>query len=389
MSTPRLRMEGITKRFGNREVLHGIDLDVYPGEFVTLVGPSGCGKTTLLRILAGALEPDGGRVWLDGRDITRLPAHQRNMGMVFQSFALFPHLTVAQNIEFPLKIRRVDPAQRARRVQEALAMVGLTEWARAYPRQLSGGQQQRVGLARAMVYEPRVLLFDEPLSNLDAKLREELRHEIAHLVRQREITAVYVTHDQQEALALSDRVAVMRDGAIRQLGSPQAIYYDPRDRFVATFIGNFNALEVEVDGDGRAHLPGGGGSLDSPLLRGSRGIQVLYIHPQHLRLMPAGPEAAANYLAGRVVEAAFVGARMEFLVELGREDSGAVVKVHQVLENGAPQVPVAVGTPVWVYFDPGGWRRLEEDGPPPLDRPPGQEGAVAEEGERERQAGGA
>ncbi|MCS7234456.1 MAG: ABC transporter ATP-binding protein [Armatimonadota bacterium] len=237
-----VRLEGVTKRFGAVLAVDSVDLHVPPGKLVTLLGPSGCGKTTTLRLVAGLERPTAGRVWIADEDVTDLPAARRGVTMVFQSYALFPHLTVFENVAYGLRVQRLPAAEVRRRVMEALELVGLPETAERYPAQLSGGQQQRVALARALVMQPRVLLFDEPLSNLDAKLRRRVRAEIRMLQQRLGITSLYVTHDQAEALALSDVVVVMNQGRVEQVGIPEEVYRRPRTRFVADFIGEANLL---------------------------------------------------------------------------------------------------------------------------------------------------
>ena len=231
---------GIRKTFGATVALESLDLDLQPGELVSLLGPSGCGKTTALRIAAGFEVPDAGIVSLSHRDITRTPAHQRNMGMVFQSYSLFPNLTVAQNIEFGLRNRKIEKAKRLTRVGEMLELVQLDDLGKRYPHQLSGGQQQRVALARALAVQPEVLLLDEPLSALDAKVRSTLRDEIRRIQTELKTTTLFVTHDQEEALAISDRIGVMSNGQLEQLGTPEDIYLRPASPFVARFVGSIN-----------------------------------------------------------------------------------------------------------------------------------------------------
>ena len=244
MSSAAIRLEEVTKTFDGKVVaVDAVTLDIRAGEFFSLLGPSGCGKTTSLRMIAGFELPDSGRVHVAGRDITDLPVHKRDMGMVFQSYALFPHRTVAENVAFGLRMRDVPKPEIARRVASALAQVALTGLEERKPGQLSGGQQQRVALARALVIEPRVLLCDEPLGALDRKLRQQMQFELKELQQRLGVTLVFVTHDQEEALAMSDRIAVMNKGRVEQIGAPTEIYERPRTRFVADFIGEINLLD--------------------------------------------------------------------------------------------------------------------------------------------------
>ena len=242
-----LQLTDIRKIFDTFVALRGVSLEIARGEFVTLLGPSGCGKTTTLNLIAGFIEADGGEIMIGGRPVTGIPSHKRNLGMVFQNYALFPHLTVFDNIAFGLKMRRVERAEIARRVDRALALVRMPGLERRYPKQLSGGQQQRVALARALVIEPAILLLDEPLSNLDAKLREEMRVELREIQREVGITTVFVTHDQEEALVMSDRIAVMNCGMVEQVGTPAEIYERPATNFVAQFVGESNCFRGHVE----------------------------------------------------------------------------------------------------------------------------------------------
>jgi putative spermidine/putrescine transport system ATP-binding protein len=330
MTNVRLALEHIGKSWGRLPALTGISLQVRRGMFLSLLGPSGCGKTTLLRVVAGTLAPDGGRVVVDNIDVTRVPTYRRNMGMVFQSFALFPHLSVAANVAFPLQVRRLPRSEQRERVAEALRMVHLDALAERFPRELSGGQQQRVGLARAIVYRPTILLLDEPLSNLDASLREEMRLEISQVTRQLGITAVYVTHDQREALALSDAIAVMNHGRIVQFGTPEEIYRLPADDFVARFVGYANAIPVRIAG-GRARIETDGNVLTTPHLS-LTGAATAFIHASAVVLEPEisnGP----NRLPCTVSDAAFMGDHVEYVL---RQEAGTQLKAR------AP-----VGTPIF------------------------------------------
>jgi spermidine/putrescine ABC transporter ATP-binding subunit len=241
-----MRIENVKHRFDDFWALRGITLDVQPGEFLTLLGPSGSGKTTLLRVISGMLYPTEGRLLIGGQDMTRIPPQKRNMGFVFQNYALFPHMTVFDNVAFPLKLRKVKKQEIATRVQDALRLVELEGLDRRYPGQLSGGQQQRVSLARAVVFRPTVLLMDEPLGSLDKRLRQQLQIELRRLQREINVTAIYVTHDQEEAFSMSDRIAVMHQGEIAQLGAPPDIYRAPVTPFIANFVGDLNRFEGEL-----------------------------------------------------------------------------------------------------------------------------------------------
>lgn len=239
-----LQLKNITKSFDGTEVLKGIDLDVHRAEFITLLGASGCGKTTTLRIIAGLDNPDGGSVMLEGQDITALEPNKRNVNTVFQNYALFPHMNVADNVGYGLKIKKVPKAEITKRVQDALRLVQLEEYGKRMPDQLSGGQRQRIAIARAVVNEPKVLLLDEPLGALDLKLRRQMQLELKRLQKQLGITFIYITHDQEEAINMSDRIAVMNQGVLEQLGTPNEIYYRPRTSYVADFVGNANILRA-------------------------------------------------------------------------------------------------------------------------------------------------
>ncbi|WP_439816309.1 ABC transporter ATP-binding protein [Zavarzinia sp. CC-PAN008] len=290
-----VRLERVSKVYGTHHAARDVDLEIGDGEFVTLLGASGSGKTTCLRMIGGFVQPTSGRVLFGGRDVTHVPPNRRDTGMVFQQYALFPHLTVAQNVAFGLKVRRLPTAEVRRRTEEALRLVRLSALGERYPSQLSGGQKQRVALARAVVINPRVLLLDEPLGALDQKLREELQGEIKRVQQTLNITAVFVTHDQGEALGLSDRVAVMHDGGIVQVDTPDALYRRPANRYVAGFIGRMNFLDVQVeatDGDfARVSLPHHPGlQLEATVGSGLRpgGNAVLAIRPEHVRLAEPG-----------------------------------------------------------------------------------------------------
>src|ERR1700690_1989615 len=282
--------DGVSKNFGDVKALDNVSLAVGRGEFMTLLGPSGCGKTTLLKLAAGFLGPDSGTIAIDGKCVNDVPTYKREIGMMFQNYALFPHMSVAENVAYGLKTRRVRRQERRRRGGEARAMVKLKGLENRKPRQLSGGQQQRVALARALIINPTVLLLDEPFSALDKNLRASMQVELREIQRKLNVTTIFVTHDQSEALSLSDRLAVMSEGRIRQLGTPQEIYRQPCDRFVASFIGDANVLRGRLDGIEGAHVVVAIGAVRvkvplGPLLDVAASAPVdLYVRPEHLRV---------------------------------------------------------------------------------------------------------
>ncbi|MEV8251712.1 ABC transporter ATP-binding protein [Microbacterium sp. NPDC076768] len=312
----RVELQGIVKSFGGNRVLHGVDLDIAPGEFVSLLGPSGCGKTTLLRVLAGLEGADEGAVFLDGGDVSRVSTNKRDIGMVFQSYSLFPHLRVSENTAFGLRRRGVGKAESARRAVDALALVGLSDFADRFPHQLSGGQQQRVALARALVTEPKVLLLDEPLSALDAKVRVQLRDEIRRIQLRLGITTVFVTHDQEEALAVSDRIAVMNSGRIEQIGSPEELYTMPSTAGVAAFVGLSSIVSGVAEGD---HVVVWGQQL--PLQSPADGPVDVYLRPENV-YFASEADAATEAL---VEESTFLGSMRRTLV---RTEAGELVRVQ-------------------------------------------------------------
>ncbi|HET8601254.1 MAG TPA: ABC transporter ATP-binding protein [Segeticoccus sp.] len=293
-----VRIEGLHRHFADVHALDGLDLVLHPGELVALLGPSGCGKTTALRIVAGLDEPDAGRVVVGDRDVTHVPANRRDMGMVFQAYSLFPHLTAQQNVEFGLKLRRVDRAKRAERARHMLELVGLGSQANRYANQLSGGQQQRVALARALAIEPSVLLLDEPLSALDAKVRAQLREEIRRVQLEVGTTTLFVTHDQEEALSISDRVGVMNKGQLEQLATPEELYTAPATEFVAEFVGLMNRVPCRVEG-GRTSVLGTTVSVREGSVGSGEGAAL--VRPEHLEVEP-DPAGDA-----RVVSVSFLG----------------------------------------------------------------------------------
>jgi spermidine/putrescine ABC transporter ATP-binding subunit len=315
MARPVVELVGCTRDYGGIRAVAGLDLVVYEGELLSLLGPSGCGKTTTLNLIAGFVPPSTGRVRIDGQDVTDRPAHQRRLGVVFQSYALFPHLSVFENVAFGLRERRTPRAEIERRVRASLALVRLDTRAEHRPAQLSGGMQQRVALARALVYEPRVLLLDEPLAALDKKLREEMRSELREIQRSVGITTVFVTHDQSEALGLSDRIAVMHRGRIEQLGTPREIYERPATRFVAEFIGASSVLRGRATAADRVTLTGGEAVrvLGVAGLRAGEAVE-LAIRPERIRLADGEGE---NVMVGRVISAVYQGLQTELTVEIG------------------------------------------------------------------------
>jgi len=314
-----IRIENLTKRFGDSIALHSLNLAIGPGEIFFLLGPSGCGKTTLLRSIAGFYPPDAGRIFFGGEDVTSLPPHQRNTGMMFQSYALWPHMTVAENVAFGLEERRVARPELDRRVSAALDSVKMGEYAARKINQLSGGQQQRVALARAMVIRPRCLLLDEPLSNLDTKLRIEMRGEIRRICKEAGLTAIYVTHDQKEALSVGDRIAVMEAGHIRQAGAPAEIYRQPVSRFVADFMGETNFIDGTVEAPGSIVRVKTSLGLFSATAHGwqpQAGQRVvLSMRPETLRLQTSAPPI--NSIPGSIRERVYLGEMAQYRFAAG------------------------------------------------------------------------
>jgi putative spermidine/putrescine transport system ATP-binding protein len=313
VARPYLVLGGLTKRFGDSLAVNGLDLSIRKGEFVTLLGPSGCGKTTTLQMIAGFVEPTSGSVTLDGQDLLRVPPRARGLGIVFQSYALFPHMTVAGNVAFGLEMRGLPRRERETRVREALALVSLEPFAARLPRQLSGGQQQRVALARALVIRPSLLLLDEPLSNLDAKLREGMRDELRAIQRQTGATTILVTHDQAEAMALSDRIVVMNRGRAEQVAGPQDLYARPATPFVAQFLGRINLLPGTIRHEsGSFQLQIGDTCLALPC-SGGEGPVTVGIRPERVTFARTGESG----LSGRVLGCVFQG--HEWLFRVGTE----------------------------------------------------------------------
>ena len=323
-----LTLDRLTKRFGDHIAVNGISLEVAKGEFVSLLGPSGCGKTTTLQMIAGFLDLTDGAIRLDGRDLARVKPAERGLGIVFQSYALFPHMTAAENVAFGLEMRKVERAEREKRVSEALALVGLAGYEDRFPRRMSGGQQQRVALARAIVIKPQVLLLDEPLSNLDAKLREEMQIELRQIQRNLGTTTILVTHDQHEAMALSDRIVVMNRGVIEQVGTPLETYEKPASAFVAQFLGKTNefAGDIEGEGDHRVVRVGEHRHAAAPSPGGPVTVSV---RPERIAFAPAGTPG----LAGRVEARIFQG--NHWLYQIATEAGRATL----IRQNDGSAVP--------------------------------------------------
>jgi len=352
----QVELSNVVKNFGSFRAVDDVSLRIADGDLITLLGPSGCGKTTTLRMIAGLFRPDSGRIAIAGDDVTLVPPHKRDVAMVFQNYALFPHLTVFENVVFGLRTRKVkDPELLRRKAREVLDIVRLENVEDRYPRQLSGGQQQRVSLARALIVNPRVMLFDEPLSNLDAKLRVQTRTEIRTLLKSLNITAVYVTHDQEEALAISDHIAVMNKGRIEQITTPRNLYDRPETRFVAEFIGNSNLFEgrVEAGAGGEISvatddgfkvtlpLPEAGGRAWAP---GDR--MMLLLRSECLRVRAAGDRPEPNAVTGRMLEKSFLGSIIRYRIGL---DNGRCLTLDTHPEE---EVALPEGRPVEVFWNP-------------------------------------
>jgi iron(III) transport system ATP-binding protein len=342
MQAAGVRLESVGKRYGNQWVVRGVSLDIKQGEFFTFLGPSGCGKTTLLRIVAGFVAPDEGAVYLDDQPVNHVPPWRRDIGLVFQNYALWPHLSVFENVAFGLRERKVARGDIDGRVAAALEQVDLAGTEKRSPSQLSGGQQQRVALARTLVIQPRVLLLDEPLSNLDAKLRIEMRLELLKLQRDLGLTTIYVTHDQEEALAMSTRIAVMKDGKIIQDGKPREIYEQPAGRFVAAFLGHANLFSGQVITSTEAHFEvdvGGGfivrgGRLPASILPRCGEIVFFSVPPEAVDLqeLAGAVTKGVNHIEGQVIAAAYRGSLVEYEIAAGDQ----AIKAHVVNPKGKP-----------------------------------------------------
>jgi putative spermidine/putrescine transport system ATP-binding protein len=344
----KLHAQGLSKAYGASMALQPLELKVYSGELLALLGPSGSGKTTLLQVICGLIEPTGGRLIIDGRDETNKPVNKRDIGVVFQNYALFPHLTVRENVSFPLQMRKIAAADLREKVEATLAMVGLSDFGSRFPRELSGGQQQRVALARCLVYQPSLILMDESLSALDRKLRENMQVEIKRLHRETGATIIFVTHDQEEALALADRICLMNEGRIEQLGTPEDMYEQPRSAFVADFIGISNVMRGRVQSGGMIRTDDG--SLPLPDGCDARAGQdgALIVRPEKM-LLCAVDEA---FVSGRVEETIYAGSETKLLVRLAR---GTLITVRR--QAGLPGV--AIGEHVSIRWDKQQARLLE------------------------------
>ena len=332
-----VELKNVTVRYGRTVALDDVSIEVETGELYFLLGPSGCGKTTLLRTVAGFVDPDAGEVLFDGKPVNDVPPYARNTGMVFQNYALWPHMTVEENVAYGLRVRKVETEERTRRVAKVLAVVGLSQLGARRPAELSGGQQQRVALARALVIEPRVVLFDEPLSNLDAKLRAEMRLELRELIKQAGLTGIYVTHDQNEALTMADRVAVLRDGKLVQVDAPRALYESPADEFVGTFVGEANVIEGVVSQLTRDSILvstplGSVRLLDAPRLTEGNAVTVLF-RPEEISTTSGDGKGLG--FQGEVKRVSYAGDSETLTVAVG--DAAVTLKLF------APSRPTRIG----------------------------------------------
>lgn len=361
-----LQTEGLTRRFGQTLAVDGVNISVERGEFVSVLGPSGCGKTTLLRLIAGFITPSEGRLSIAGRDVTNAPPYLRSCGLVFQNYALFPHLTVFENVAYGLRARRVGKVEVARRVHDVLEMVRLTDKVKQHPKMLSGGQQQRVAIARALVTRPEILLLDEPLSNLDALLRNEMRVEIKRLIDQTSATTILVTHDQQEALSLADRVLILRNGRLQQVGAPEEIYERPRTASVATFMGTVNLFAVLESAPtavpGRFAVTAEGGiraeaTRVDPAGRTANG-QLFCVRPDRIRMQHAGSRDSShvNVCRGTVTQRFYMGNAVQYIVVVGDLTFNVL---HQVSAGDA----YTIDDDVELAWDASSALLVDRDGP--------------------------
>ncbi len=342
----RVRLKDVAKRFGSVVAVERVDLEIEKGEFFFLLGPSGCGKTTLLRTIAGFYRPERGRVFFDDRDVTDVPPEKRNTGMVFQNYALWPHMTVWQNVEYGLSMRNVTHGKRTERIHRALQMVRMEAYRDRSPNQLSGGQQQRVALARALVIEPDVVLLDEPLSNLDARLRLEMREQIQALHRSLGITMIYVTHDQKEALAMADRIAVMNAGRVVQSGAPRTLYSQPANRFVADFIGEINLIS------GRVVQLGEKIGVETPIgiLYGRQGYDgirredrvLCAIRPEAMDFLEGRPGEADHVVTGTIRDTVYLGETEQYVLDLPGGTQVKLADGHPLVQKASPDDLVSI-----------------------------------------------
>jgi putative spermidine/putrescine transport system ATP-binding protein len=333
-TSPMIHLDGISKVYGDFTALHQTEIRVRRGEFLTLLGPSGSGKTTILNLISGAVGATAGRIFIDGRDVTAVPARERGIGMVFQNYALMPHMSVFDNIAYPLKIRKLPKNEIVNKVQDVLARVGLTGFEARKPRQLSGGQQQRVGIARCIVYSPKIILMDEPLGALDKNMRDQMQEEIKRLHTELGTTIVYVTHDQEEALNLSDAVCLMENGRVGQIGPPEELYFAPVSTFAAQFIGESNLFDVVPVGDGLLRAPDG--TTFRPARSATLGNKVL-VRPEKLRIISEErlPAGGVNTLSGEVDHVSFVGGMTRLTV---RTANGTTFVAKGISERAALRV---------------------------------------------------
>ena len=340
----KVSVQTLKKQFGSSIAVSDFSLEIADGELVALLGPSGCGKTTTLRMIAGFIDPTAGTIFIGDKDVTQVPVHKRNTGMVFQRYALFPHMTVAENVAFGMEMHKVPAAAREVRIRAALDMVRMTQLRDRYPRQLSGGQQQRIAVARALAIQPEVFLLDEPLSNLDAKLRLEVREEIRTLQRRLGLTTIFVTHDQEEALAVSDRMAIMHDGKVQQVGTPESLYERPANLFVADFLGKMNFFPGQVESAHRFVTDKG---LALAVDGASPGGRRVGVRPERVVLLaqPTG----TNALAGVVESAVYLGFQIDARVRL---DSGDMLSCQVPNSATVDATPLAVGSKVYACFRP-------------------------------------
>jgi putative spermidine/putrescine transport system ATP-binding protein len=343
----KVEFRGVGKSYGSVAALAEVNLSIAAGEFVTLLGPSGSGKTTLLNIVSGMTVPSGGAVLIDGQDITRLPPRTRGLGMVFQNYALMPHMTVFDNIAFPLRVRKVPRHEIRRRVKDVLAVVRLAEMSGRKPKELSGGQQQRVSIARCLVYQPKLILMDEPLGALDKKLREQLQLELKKIHRELGVTVLYVTHDQEEALVLSDRICVMQNGRIEQIGTPDELYFRPKTRFVADFLGESNLIPATIADvrDGIATVRTDDGTAVRARAEGSRlaGKVDLLVRPESIHIERAG-RAGGHGLRGVIRERIFVGKATRYSIASGQ------LRLVAQLKSGSQAPHFMEGEEVWLHW---------------------------------------